>query len=716
MRKCVNFRLPLFVFISLMLGIVFSYLHVMQLYVEKWITLSVFLLVNLLYFFISNNFKILIKKLCFMLAFGVFFTMGAFSFYLQTDSYENANLEGHLYNVTARVEDLWETDKGVCLQLSDLNVKGNRTGALKYGAYLYVSGAKLHDYDLGHIINFNAVFEDRTLVYEQRLSSNYVESGIKYTAFIDNEKVKVIESQSNLFEKINVFFRQTLKQNMGEKEFSLSYAMLTGHDDFIEADVLTQFRRAGIAHVFAVSGLHIGFLAALLGFIFKKLRVNKWVSFVITLLVLLFYSGVCSFTASSLRATIMCAVAMLASNSGVKYDGLSALGIAGVIVLLISPVQLLCVGFQLSFVVVAGIIILSSPLSKFLKFLPRKIAKSLSAVISAQLVSIPVCMWSFGWFSTLSVVFNLLFLPVIGFLYVFLFVAVVVGGVANIGIITLFLPNYLFKALTYVITLVDYSVFMIGGISLGLYALTYYAMLLVAGGLINLKTLSKCVVCSVLTVVTVVGCVFYNLEKSKEINIHFIGNSSFCASVITTEDENTLIVSQATKYASISRLGRVELCGEGEIDNLIITAGCLSDDIHLITTKISYLFKVRNIYYYGQKRNEQEQAIKRSFEEGIVISNFSEEEVLPVKSISCSFIQNGYALKCSLADKSILIFSAFGDNPCFSGDENDYDLVVAVDYQDRIFSKIKAREYVSFTKNSKYTNAQTNGNLVYCLN
>ena len=75
---------------------------------------------------------------------------------------------------------------------------------------------------------------------------------------------------------------------------------------------------------------------------------------------------------------------------GLKYDGISAVFAAAFTILVFSPAQLFCVGFQLSFAVVLSIIILFVPLKKLLKFLPDKIAAPLAVSFSAEVGGIPV--------------------------------------------------------------------------------------------------------------------------------------------------------------------------------------------------------------------------------------------------------------------------------------------------------------------------------------
>jgi competence protein ComEC len=263
--------------------------------------------------------------------------------------------------------------------------------------------------------------------------------------------------------------------------------MLCGNSDFIDGELLENYRSVGVAHIFAVSGLHIGFLALVLKFILSKIKMNRFVRAFLIIFVLLFYSGVCGFSSSSIRATIMCAVSLIASAVGKKYDRLSSVSFALIIVLMIWPVQLFSLGFQLSFGVVFGIILLSRPIANILRFLPRKLSISLSSVISAQLTSLPICLYAFKEFSAISVIANLIFIPIVGFVFIFLFVSVLLSLITGLGGVFLFLPSYVVKGINYLFSIADYKIFMIGGVSLGAFGVVYYLALIISSQVVNLK-------------------------------------------------------------------------------------------------------------------------------------------------------------------------------------------------------------------------------------
>jgi len=90
-------------------------------------------------------------------------------------------------------------------------------------------------------------------------------------------------------------------------------------------------------------------LITLLGFLLKKIRVRGFLNFLICFVFLGVYVYLCGFTPSVLRAGVMGLVLLATKLSGKCYDGLNSLGLSGIVILLISPLFALDVGFQMSF-------------------------------------------------------------------------------------------------------------------------------------------------------------------------------------------------------------------------------------------------------------------------------------------------------------------------------------------------------------------------------
>jgi len=243
--------------------------------------------------------------------------------------------------------------------------------------------------------------------------------GIKYQCVIAGEITS--EYGFSLFGRIASRIEELLFENLGEESASVCLAMLTGNTDMISKETLTAFRYGGIAHVFAVSGLHIGVVYGALTFVFKKVGVSRYVSAVIKVAFMVLYAGVCNFSSSSVRAVIMCSVLAASSCFNKKYDSLNAMSLAAFIILVIDPFALFKAGFVLSFSAMLGIAALSANMRKILGFLPAKIRGAFSVSLSAQLATTPSLIYYFGYVSVAGIFLNIIFIPLISAMYILLF-------------------------------------------------------------------------------------------------------------------------------------------------------------------------------------------------------------------------------------------------------------------------------------------------------
>ena len=713
MKKLVNFRFPLFIALSLVAGIVCAFTFRTQNHLVLWVFLSLFtisLLTYLIYGIINKN---LAKHLIYILVFIFIFFIGSFTLNNQVSSFEKANLNDHYYTVEGRVSSYVGHSNGAYIVIEKADIKGNVTKRLDYKIGVTVYGAPKDKLDFGTRVRFFAMLNDNGVVYNSKPSVYGIADDIKYTASINASDLIVVSQEPNALHSVHTFLRDALKSGLDEQEFSVAYALLLGQDEYMDAETLSQFRSAGIAHIFAVSGLHIGFLAGVLTFLLKKTKLNGWVSLLITAFALIFYSGVCGFSSSSVRATIMSITLMLCNNLGLKYDGLTSVSLSAIIILLISPIQIFTAGFALSFTVVLGIIILTPLFMRIFKFMPYKISSLLSSVISAQLVSIPICIIFFNWVSTISVLFNLAILPVVGFLYVLTFLSTILGGIFSISFITLFPSNYLLKAVIYLFTLTDFSVFMVGGITLSIYILLYYFALLVVAGFFNLKRISKGVVAIFLILAFIAMAIIHNVSLSRQTRVYFIGSENTCMTVVLSKEQTLLIVNDFTIYSSVKRLESL-LTDErvDTIDCIVIANIYTRTDIHSIVTKIHYVADFNKVYYYGEEQQNQERAIKLSFGNKVV-ENFLDTERLPISLANISFCNNGKAVELTSGDFSALAFSKLSSQPSKAHTNAQYDVIVAYNYQEAIFSLYKAKDKISYLVSQIYRNANSNGYLLY---
>ncbi|MDQ6654463.1 MAG: ComEC family competence protein, partial [Verrucomicrobiota bacterium] len=162
-------------------------------------------------------------------------------------------------------------------------------------------------------------------------------------------------------------------------------AMVLGLREEASDEITEQFQQTGTLHLFAVSGLHVGIVGYLLWAAARALHLPRRGAAALVIPALFFYAAVTGLNTSSLRAALMAAVVLGGLFFDRKVRSGNSLAAAAVIILAIDPNQLFSIGFQLSFAVVAAIVICAGPLLHALlrwcepdPFLPRSLLSAAS--------------------------------------------------------------------------------------------------------------------------------------------------------------------------------------------------------------------------------------------------------------------------------------------------------------------------------------------------
>lgn len=199
----------------------------------------------------------------------------------------------------------------------------------------------------------------------------------------------------------------------------LAKAVLTGYKQEIVQHEQQLFTRAGLSHIMAVSGMHIGFLLVpFLGITpwLLQYRCGKWIVVILITGVLLSYAGLSGFSPSASRASLMAWLIIVGRVKNWMSNSLNMTGASAVLLLLIDPVQLFDIGFQLSYGAVLTIILVLPTLQDCI---PENLRLTIRGrLLLVFLVSVtvqgslyPVIAWHFGEFSLLGPFANLLVFP-----------------------------------------------------------------------------------------------------------------------------------------------------------------------------------------------------------------------------------------------------------------------------------------------------------------
>src|SRR5438270_6813327 len=216
-------------------------------------------------------------------------------------------------------------------------------------------------------------------------------------------------------------------------------------------DIEEPFQQTGTLHLFAVAGLHVGIVAALLWMLAMVARLSrKWAAALIIPL-LLFYAAVTGLHVSSVRAAVMSSVLLGGLFFERKVFVLNSLAAAAFFLLCWNTNEFFSTGFQLSFAVVGGIILLADPLSGWLRplgaadpFLPRRLVSRVrrmigvgyewicrggSVSLAAWLGSLPLIFWYFHLITPSSLFANLLVVPIAFFILAIALLSLVVAPI-----------------------------------------------------------------------------------------------------------------------------------------------------------------------------------------------------------------------------------------------------------------------------------------------
>lgn len=237
--------------------------------------------------------------------------------------------------------------------------------------------------------------------------------GITHRCFADN--IKVIKNDVYVIPQFMFDLRQKLlsriSQLYNELDAGVLRAALLGDKSMMNDDLYDLYRKNGIAHLLAISGLHVGILGmGLYSLLRKRLKLSFLISAIIASILISFYSFITGLGVSTVRASIMLILVFSAGALGRRSDMLNSIGLAGTIVLLLHPYQLFTCGFLLSF---ACVIAISGPATYIKKTLKIENELLLSFVISLtiSIFTLPITAYFFFEVSLLGCILNLIVIP-----------------------------------------------------------------------------------------------------------------------------------------------------------------------------------------------------------------------------------------------------------------------------------------------------------------
>ena len=267
-------------------------------------------------------------------------------------------------------------------------------------------------------------------------------------------------------------------------------AIILGDKTDLDSDIKELYSVSGIAHILAISGLHISFIGMAIYRLLRR-RFRFLFSAAVSIPVVLSFGIMSGFGISTIRAIIMFILKIIGEVLGRKYDAITAISLAGLVLLVQNTFVVCNSGFQMSFGAIIAIVLILPIVEEILNT-DNKIIKVLSANFTISLVMNPILAWNYYELPTFSFLLNIVVVPLMS--------VVIVSSIAGIfcscimfgfGKVVIFPGCGILELYTFLCNIINKS--SVASIVVGQPKVTiiivYYAILLVVlFGLKNIRT------------------------------------------------------------------------------------------------------------------------------------------------------------------------------------------------------------------------------------
>lgn len=450
--------------------------------------------------------KIIIKAYEDMGAFVVIFFTLITGFMLMSNEITTRN---HIYDlkentviVQGKIYKIENTAFGTNIYLKGVEVEnGEKSVSVKR---IFVNTEKIPNVKIGNIIkvrgklrqfeeaankgNFDSRKYYLSLGFYGKIEAGTIEvinsdySGIRQGLY--ELRMEIIERLEKLCSDNNGIFSIINNKN------GIIGAIILGDKTDLDSDIKELYSVSGIAHILAISGLHISFI----GMAFYRLlrrRFRFLFSAAVSIPVVLSFGIMSGFGISTIRAIIMFILKIIGEVLGRKYDAITAISLAGLVLLVQNPFVVCNSGFQMSFGAIIAIVLILPIVEEILNT-DNKIIKVISANFTISLVMNPILAWNYYELPTFSFLLNIVVVPLMS--------VVIVSSIAGIfcscimfgfGKVVIFPGCGILELYTFLCNIINKS--SVASIVVGQPKVTiiivYYAILLVVlFGLKNIRT------------------------------------------------------------------------------------------------------------------------------------------------------------------------------------------------------------------------------------
>lgn len=306
----------------------------------------------------------------------------------------------------------WEAEKQKALVYLQRNPAAEK---LKYGDKLLVTGNEIEIAGPENPGEFN---------YKEFLARQ----DIRLQLYVKSNEWKFVSAENgNFFKSVALDLRRYFLGKLQSYGFSpsaygVSAALLLGASDQLDPGTIQAYSASGTLHVLSVSGMHVALVYIVLLKLLSPFTKNKklrWMSMLLQLLFLWFYAMLTGLCPSVLRSVTMLSVVIIGNAFNRKTHILNSLAASALLLLLLDPLLVFDIGFQLSYLAVAGIVTLQPKLEKlwepgnntFIQKILSHLWTLISVTIVAQVFTFPLGLYYFNQFPSYFMLSNLLVIP-----------------------------------------------------------------------------------------------------------------------------------------------------------------------------------------------------------------------------------------------------------------------------------------------------------------
>lgn len=276
---------------------------------------------------------------------------------------------------------------------------------------------------IGDTVVLSAIVSLPEKVYSQEEYLYSVANGIRLHVLSEQEsQMTVLGGEKTAFREFFSHLRANLASRMlrlvGKRNGGLAITLFLGDRTYLNTEITTHFRRSGVSHLLALSGMHVSILLGIFASVGTKVRVPKRIRLILLAILLIGYLALTDFRISAIRAAGMVLLMYLAEFSGQQNDPLTSLCFVGFMMLAVSPSTVADAGFWMSFSAVFGLVTILPYFNEWLKC--KNISHVLSTVCASLVASVTAIVavvfisWIFsGEFTLMGIPLTVILSPVL---------------------------------------------------------------------------------------------------------------------------------------------------------------------------------------------------------------------------------------------------------------------------------------------------------------